>query len=188
MKIRFFFHQTNMICHATNVRTMFWRRLFSVTLGSLLLAASTIPNIVHAQQLTAAQEAASVSWTRLTNQPPFDTDSANLLTDGRVLVHQYNSFKWWILTPDINGSYLNGTWSQAGSMQSNYAPLYYANSVLPDGRVLVEGGEYNFLNPVWTNMGAIYDPLTNVWTQVNPPVGWANIGDSPGIVQADGIF
>ena len=178
-----------MTYHATHIGTMFLRRLFSVTLGSsLLLAAWTIPDIVHGQQLTATQEAASVRWTRLTNQPPFDTDSANLLTDGRVLVHQYNSFRWWILTPDINGSYVNGTWSQAGSMQNNYAPLYFANSVLPDGRVIVEGGEYNFLNPVWTNMGAIYDPLTNVWTQVNPPAGWANIGDSPGIVQADGIF
>jgi hypothetical protein len=103
---------------------------FSIILGSLVLAAWAIPNIVHGQQLTAEQEAASVRWTRLTNQPPFDTDSANLLTDGRVLVHQYNSPNWWILTADINGSYVNGTWSQAGSMQSNYAPLYFANSVL----------------------------------------------------------
>ena len=177
-----------MIYHATHIGTTLRRRLFSVTLGSLVLAAWTIPNIVDGQQLTAAQEAASVRWTRLTNQPPFDTDSANLLTDGRVLVHQYNSPNWWILTPDINGSYLNGTWSAAGSMQSNYGPLYFANAVLPDGRVIVEGGEYNFLNPVWTNKGAIYDPLTNFWTNVSPPVGWANIGDSPGIVQADGVF
>ena len=77
---------------------------------------------------------------------------------------------------------------QAGSMSPDYAPLYFANAVLPDGRVIVEGGEYNFLQPVWTNKGAIYDPITNIWTSVNPPLGWTNIGDSPGIVQADGIF
>ena len=174
--------------HASKIGTTLRRRLFSTTLGCLVLAAWTIPNVVHGQQLTAAEEATSVRWQRLTNQPPFDTDSANLLTDGRVLVHQYNSPNWWILTPDINGSYLNGTWSPAGSMSSSYAPLYFANAVLPDGRVIVEGGEYNFLSAVWTNKGAIYDPLTNVWTSVNPPVGWANIGDSPGIVQPDGVF
>ena len=132
--------------------------------------------------------AQTVSWQRLVNQPPFNTDSANLLTDGRVLVHEYNSPNWWFLTPDIDGSYLNGTWSQAASMQSDYAPLYFANAVLPDGRVIVEGGEYNFLQPVWTNKGSIYDPVSNTWTSVNPPAGWTNIGDSPGIVQADGIF
>lgn len=177
-----------MIYHSTHINTTPCRRLVCITLSSLILTGWIIPSVVHGQQLTAAVEAASVRWTKLTNQPPFDTDSANLLTDGRVLVHQYNSPNFWILTPDINGSYLNGTWSQAGSMQSTYAPLYYANSVLPDGRVIVEGGEYNFLQAVWTNKGAIYDPLTNIWTQIIPPVGWANIGDSPGIVQADGIF
>ena len=57
-------------------------------------------------------EVATGTWTKLTNQPPFNTDSANLLTDGTVLVHQYNSNAWWKLTPDINGSYVNGTWSR----------------------------------------------------------------------------
>jgi hypothetical protein len=74
------------------------------------------------------------------------------------------------------------------AMQAGYAPLYFANAVLPDGRLLVEGGEYNNLQPVFTNQGAIYDPVANVWTQVNPPAGWNNIGDSPGIVQPDGVF
>ena len=54
------------------------------------------------------------------------------------------------------------------------APLFFASAVLPDGRLIVEGGEQNFANYVWTNMGAIYDPLTNVWTSINPPAGWGN--------------
>ena len=37
-------------------------------------------------------------------------------------------------------------------------------------------------------MGAIYDPATNQWTAVNPPTGWSEIGDSPGIVLANGTF
>ena len=39
-----------------------------------------------------------------------------------------------------------------------------------------------------TNKGAIYDPVTNVWTTVNPPAGWTTIGDSPCIVLDDGTF
>jgi hypothetical protein len=167
------------------------RRLFSFALGATAaLAGWTIPQIASAQRLgpSGLDEVATGSWTKLTNQPPFNTDSANLLTDGTVLVHQYNSNIWWKLTPDINGSYVNGTWAQMAAMQTGYAPLYFANAVLPDGRLLVEGGEYNNLQPVFTNQGAIYDPVANVWTQVNPPAGWNNIGDSPGIVQADGVF
>ncbi len=169
----------------------FWRRLRNVAMaGTAAFTLLTTPQTSSAQRLgpSGLDEVATGTWTKLTNQPPFNTDSANLLTDGTVLVHQYNSNAWWKLVPDINGSYLNGTWVQAASMQAGYAPLYFANAVLPDGRVIVEGGEYNNLQAVWTNQGAIYDPVANVWTQVNPPAGWNNIGDSPGIVQADGVF
>jgi hypothetical protein len=112
------------------------------------------------------------------------------------MVHQYGDPQhngqgmnnWWALTPDANGSYLNGTWSQLASMSSNYGPLYFASAVLPDGRVIVEGGEYNFLLFAETNKGAIYNPVTNTWTTVNPPVGWSEIGDAPGAVLANGTF
>lgn len=145
---------------------------------------------VDAQRLglPGAVEVATGSWQRLVHQPPFHTDTALLLTDGTVMVHQDSSPSWWRLTPDNTGGYLNGTWSQLGSMRSTYGPLYFASAVLPDGRVIVEGGEYNFGSPVESTDGAIYDPVTNVWTQVNPPVGWSTIGDSPGIVLADGTF
>jgi hypothetical protein len=132
--------------------------------------------------LTQAQ-----TWTSLTNQPTFLTDTAVLLTDGTVMTHQYNSPNWWRLTPDNTGSYLNGTWSQLASMPSNYAPLYFASLILRDGKVLVEGGEYNNLIQDETNLGAIYDPVANTWTAVNPPSGWTEIGDSPAIVLANGI-
>jgi hypothetical protein len=157
-----------------------WRRSLS------LLGATMALGVFTMAQPAVAQEA--VTWAKMTNQPTFNTDTALLLTDGRVFVHQYNSNLWWTLTPDINGSYFNGTWTQMAGMQTNFKPLYFASAVLPDGRVIVEGGEYNNLSAVWTNLGAIYDPATNVWTPVNPPAGWANIGDSPGIVQADGVF
>jgi hypothetical protein len=154
------------------------------------LAVWTIAETAQGQQLGIFgwQEAATARWQRLTNQPPFDTDTALLLTDGTVMVHEYGNNNWWRLTPDINGSYLNGTWSQLASMSSSYGPLYFASAVLPDGRVLVEGGEYNFLQFAETNKGAIYNPTTNTWTTVNPPAGWSSIGDSPGVVLQDGTF
>lgn len=138
--------------------------------------------------VSASSFAFSQKWQKLKHQPSFETDTALLLTDGTVMVHEYNSPHWWRLTPDKTGSYLNGTWSKLGSMSSSYAPLYFASAILPDGKVIVEGGEYNFLNQDETNLGAIYDPTTNKWENVNPPSGWNEIGDSPGIVLADGTF
>jgi hypothetical protein len=136
----------------------------------------------------ASSQEPSGSWTKLKNQPPFKTDTALLLTDGRVMMHVYNSTDWWALSPTKTGSYINGTWAQLGSMPTGYKPLYFASAVMIDGQVLVEGGEYNNLIQDETNLGAIYNPLTNVWTNVTPPSGWRTIGDSPGIVLPDGTF
>ncbi len=136
--------------------------------------------------------ASGQSWQPLTHQPSFPAGAALLLTDGTVMVHHEDAndgfSEWYKLTPDINGSYVNGTWSQVASLASNYGPLFFASAVLPDGRLIVEGGEQNFANYVWTNMGAIYDPLTNVWTSINPPAGWGTIGDASGVVLTNGTF
>jgi len=40
---------------------------------------------------------------------------------------------------------VNGTWLQLASLPPGYSPLYFASAVLPDGRLIVEGGEFNFL-------------------------------------------
>ncbi len=136
--------------------------------------------------------ASAQSWQPLTHQPSFPAGAALLLTDGTVMVHHEDAndgySEWYKLTPDINGSYVNGTWSQMASLASNYGPLFFASAVLPDGRLIIEGGEQNFANYVWTNMGAIYDPLANVWTPMNPPSGWSTIGDASSVVLANGTF
>ena len=171
-----------MIRKTTNIQAALRRHLF------LMIGATAA---LTAWMTSASAQAQNGRWNRLTNQPTFMCDTALLLTDGTVMVHEYGNQtmnNWWRLTPDINGSYLNGTWSQLASMQSNYGPLYFASAVLPDGRVIVEGGEYNFLNFAETNQGAIYNPVTNTWTPVNPPVGWSQIGDAPGAVLANGTF
>ena len=95
---------------------------------------------------------------------------------------------WWKLTPDITGSYVNGTWTQLASLPSGYDPYAEASAVLADGRLIIEGGEYNFNNFTLTNLGAIYDPLKNTWTSVAPPKGWSYIGDSPSVVLPNGHY
>jgi hypothetical protein len=113
-----------------------------------------------------------------------------LLTDGRVLLHeeQSNAQNWYTLTPDNTGSYINGTVKQIASLPSGYAPLYFGSVVLPDGRYIIEGGEYNNGQADWTNLGAIYDPVKNKWTSVKPPTGWNMIGDAQAILLANGTY
>jgi len=122
------------------------------------------------------------------SQPCFSPKAALLLTDGTVIINEQCSSRWFRLTPDINGSYQNGSWSQISSLPTGYAPLYFASQVLPDGRVIINGGEYNSCVAVWTNQGAIYDSLNNVWTSVAPPSGWTTIGDAQSIVLPNGQY
>jgi len=139
--------------------------------------------------LAFAMPAVAQTWTPLVNQPTFNTSTAMLLTDGTVMVQATESGIWWRLTPDNTGNYINGTWSQLASMPAGYGPLYYASAVLPDGRVVVEGGEYNNSGSgVWTTLGAIYDPVGNSWTSITPPAGWTTIGDAQSVVLANGTF
>ena len=86
------------------------------------------------------------TWTRTTNNPPANLGTPLLLTDGTVIAHEESdqdgnvaTNHWYKLTPDINGSYINGTWAQIGSMPSNYGPLFFGSAVLPDGRVIAGG-------------------------------------------------
>jgi hypothetical protein len=138
--------------------------------------------------LVWANAALSQSWQPLKHQPTFAAGTALLLTDGTVMVQDAGAQDWWRLTPDIHGSYVNGTWTQLASLPSNYSPLYFSSAVLVDGRVIVEGGEYNFFQSSWTNLGAIYDPLTNKWAPVSPPSGWANIGDAQSVILSNGTY
>jgi hypothetical protein len=125
---------------------------------------------------------------QLKNQPPDGAQLTFQLTDGTVLAQGYKDSDFWVLTPDNTGSYVNGTWKQVGSLQSGYSPSANASQVLADGRVLFEGGEYNFGSFALTNLGAVYDPIAQTWTPVKPPKGWKNIGDSPSVVLPDGTF
>lgn len=95
---------------------------------------------------------------------------------------------WYKLTPDINGSYVNGTWTRLASLPAGYVPDAFASAVLADGRLVIVGGEYNNGNFALTNLGAVYDPSKNAWTNLPAPKGWSFIGDSPALVLPNGFF
>jgi hypothetical protein len=144
--------------------------------------------LMAAAMLAAPCLARAQTLQKLVNPAPDGVQISYQLTDGTVLAQGNNSSDWWVLTPDITGSYVNGTWKQVGSLQQGYVPSAMASQVLADGRVLIEGGEYNNGQFALTNLGAVYDPVAQTWTPVQPPPGWENIGDSPSVVLPDGTF
>ena len=124
----------------------------------------------------------------LVNQPPDGAGICLLLTDGTVITQGNAGSDWAKLTPDKFGSYVNGTWKSIASLPAGYVPSAFASAVLGDGRVIVEGGEYNNGQFAFTNMGAVYDPAKDAWAMQKPPKGWDFIGDSPSAVLPNGHF
>lgn len=134
------------------------------------------------------------TWAAVATAPAGLT-SPLLLTDGTVIAADGDTARWYKLTPDANGNYATGHWAAIASLPvigtTQYAPLYHASAVLPDGRAIIMGGEYNGTGTeVWTSLGAIYDPVANSWSAVAAPSGssWKNIGDAESIVLANGQF
>jgi hypothetical protein len=131
------------------------------------------------------------NWTSVANLAPDAIGTMMLLSDGTVMA-QDSSFtapanrnRWFKLTPDASGSYINGTWSEQAPMRLQR--LYYGSNVLPDGTVFVQGGEYS--GPAGaqnlTNTGEIYNPFTDTWSNI-PNFPQAQFGDDPTMVLPDG--
>jgi hypothetical protein len=124
------------------------------------------------------------------------------------MCHEYATAHWDRLFPDAFGSYVDGGWGRTSDMPNisfdagaggactgcPYAPLFFASAVLPDGRVVVVGGEYLFNTvrqaiEVWSNLGFIYDPTADSW---NGPLtggfGSGSVGDAMCEILQNGKF
>jgi autotransporter-associated beta strand protein len=110
-----------------------------------------------------------------------------LLADGEVLAQIGTTNQWLRLVPDSAGNYNDGTWTTAASM--SLRRQRFAANVLPDGRVVVLGGEHaERTGPGgfdFTSTGETYDPVANTWTPLdnypgplNGTPGWGS-GPSP---------
>lgn len=91
-----------------------------------------------------------------------------LMSDGTVICRNSSGGTdgvgkgWDRLTPDIHGSYMNGTWDTIASM--NETRIYFSSQILKDGRVYVAGGEYG--DGSMLPGGEVFDPITSTWTIV----------------------
>ena len=140
----------------------------------------------------------SASVQALVNQPPVPVYMAMLMTDGSVLVQgspggTVSAADFYMLTPNQNGDYGQGTWRKISSPPAGYSPYATSEAVLADGRVLLIGGEYNhdqyqlpFAPSGLTNMSATYDPKTDAWTMIPAPPGLDYIGDVAEVTLPDG--
>jgi len=158
------------------------------TLGIALLALTAWSGLANSQEPFTAG-----TWTKVVAAPPSTNGVAHiqLLTDGTVIALDSGCSAtgiWYRLTPNSAGSYVNGKWTVLGSMPAGYNPLYFGSAVLPNGKFIVEGGEYNACSAVWTTLGAIYTPSSNSWAAMAPPVGWTTIGDAQSVVLQSGKF
>lgn len=110
------------------------------------------------------------------------------LMDGTILVQGGGNSSglpapWKRLKPNSLGNYLKGTWSAETNMLES--KLYFIAMTLPDGRLMVAGGEYTSGNSE-SNEVEIYDPMVNTWTVVPSPPGWNNIGDASCVLLPNG--
>lgn len=157
--------------------------------------------------LAFGASAHAATWTPLTIPPPANLDTCLLLNNGDVMCHQYQGSVWNRLTPDAMGSYKNGTWNKTtippmprgndpsfGCAGCFYQPVFFSSAVLPDGKVVIVGGEFNGTSnaQVETNIGFMYDPLLNTWSpQLQMPAGGfagGNFGDAMSVVLQNGVF
>ncbi len=129
-------------------------------------------------------------WTKLKNpNPGYGSGNLILHTDGTVMVQsgqiggdpQY----WTKLTPDSAGSYVNGTWTVLAPMST--LRLFFGSNVLPNGKLLVLGGEYSGPNfdATFTNTGEIYDPVADTWSPI-PDFPEVYFGDDPTMLLPNG--
>ena len=145
--------------------------------------------ILCAALLLLAPSSLLAAWTPLANQAPGGVGLMLLLSDGTVLAASRvtdpnevptssGSRIWYRLTPNLQGSYVNGTWTTLNSMQDTR--LWYSSAVLQDGRVLVAGAEYG----TGGSSAEIFDPVSGQWTTT--PAPGVPLSDSVSKILRDG--
>ena len=164
----------------------------------------TLLGIALACGLTLSAKAQG-TWTKLTNPAPENIGLMLQLMDGRVMAAGTANNTWYTLTPDAFGSYANGTWSPVASMATKR--LFYASKVLPNGDILIAGGEYTGNSSdtmagtqTNTNLCERYSTQTNTWGLVPTPIYggnfdppyasgtfWPSIGASPSTMLPSGL-
>ena len=116
-------------------------------------------------------------WVVGTNRPPSGVGPLVLLSNGKILASaqtQDRIITWWLLSPNENGDYLNGTWSQAAQPPASFNPGGFNAMTLHSGNLLVTAGEANYDATIKKsgsfNQVFIYNVKENTWIQKASPV------------------
>src|SRR5438477_531038 len=121
--------------------------------------------------LQSRQALAGGTWSALAHAPPAGLNNALLLSDGTVICGDGGS-GWYWLTPDIHGSYVNGTWSAIAS--THYTRLFYSSQILTNGNLYVAGGEYG----TGKSHAELYNSLNNTWSDIAQPAANPTYSDA----------
>jgi len=143
-----------------------------------LLVKWTVLLLVLGRLLSPVGALAGGTWTGL--GAPDQIWLMLLLSNGNILCENnptgdlgsgYGS-DWYILIPDNQGSYANGTFVSAAS--ANDSRHFFSSQVLPNGNVYAAGGEYG----TGDSTAELFDSLANgglgSWTYINPPTSIFN--------------
>jgi hypothetical protein len=122
----------------------------------------THPKILEASVLALEPRQLFSSWTAV-NTNVGSLHNSYLLKNGDLLLQNWVTQDFYLEAPDSTGNYANLTQTQ--TLPAISQRLYYGAAVLPDGRLLVSGGEYGD----GQNQIEIYDPNLNTWTPIAKP-------------------
>ena len=145
--------------------------------GSQLIRWIELTLMIWLALLVSWPAEATGTWRAVAQLAPDNIDTMLLLSDGTVMAAsgQPNDGSvgkaWYRLTPDSQGSYVNGHWSALAPMHDSR--LYFSSDVLLDGRVFVAGGEFGS----GASSAEVYDPLSDAWT-LCPSAGQTSFEDS----------
>ena len=93
----------------------------------------------------------SQTWQTMPNPPPSGVGAILLLRDGSVMAHNEDSSgtyteHWYRLFPIVDAQgrldYLDAEWQTVAQLPTGYTPRAFGSAVLPDGRLIIEGGEF----------------------------------------------
>lgn len=115
----------------------------------------------------AATSYAQGTWTPVAgNSPDYNQGVMVLLTDGSVMVKSGGGggagtgSGWNRLTPDVHGSYVNGSWTATSAMLDSR--LYFSTQVLKNGSIYAAGGEYG----TGRSAAEVYLPIDDMWLPI----------------------
>jgi hypothetical protein len=108
----------------------------------------------------------------------------HVLMDGSVIIDAGRG--WYRLTPNRQGSYLNGIWTRITDRP--VVRSTYASTLMGDGRLMCVYGEFGADASTGLSDLDIYDPDTDTWSRVTPSWSLADMWDSdnPVTILADG--